>query len=356
MPTVRGDDGRVVRAVTRVRVRGRAPERLPLYSAAMATRSNHKRVSRRGVLKKAAAAAAVSVSVSGARKAKAQAAPPQLKGGFVLCLNTSTIRGQKLPLVQEIELAAKAGYSAIEPWISEIQDYVKGGGDLKDLKKRFADNGLAVVDAIGFAPWLMGDEAVHKKGLEAMRKDMELVAAVGGQRIAAPPMGAQQLTNFDLNMAAERYRHILELGEQTGVTPMLEVWGHSKTLGTLAEAAYVAVAAKHPKACILTDVYHLYKGGSGYEGLKLIDAAALPVMHFNDYPAEPPRDKIKDEHRIYPGDGIAPIADILKELKGTGGTTALSLELFNKEYWKRDALEVLKTGVEKMRAAIDRAG
>ena len=51
-------------------------------------------------------------------------------------------------------------------------------------------------------------------------------------RIAAPPMGAQQLSNFDLNMAAERYRHILELGDQTGVTPMLEVWGHSKTLGT----------------------------------------------------------------------------------------------------------------------------
>jgi 2-keto-myo-inositol isomerase len=322
----------------------------------MATRSNHKRVSRRGVLKKAAAAAAVSVSVAGARRARAQAAPPQEKGQFVLCLNTSTIRGQKLPLPQEIELAAKAGYRAIEPWVGEINDYVKAGGDVNDLKKRFADNGLAVVDAIGFAPWLMGDEAVHKKGLEAMKRDMELVAAVGGLRIAAPPMGAQQLSNFDLNLAAERYRHILELGEQTGVTPMLEVWGHSKTLGTLAEAAYVAVAAKHPKACILTDVYHLYKGGSGYEGLKLIDGAAMPVMHFNDYPADPPRDKIKDEHRIYPGDGIAPIGQILKDLRATGATTALSLELFNKDYWKLDAMEVLKTGVAKMRAAVEKAG
>jgi sugar phosphate isomerase/epimerase len=314
-------------------------------------------VSRRGVLKKAAAAAAVSVSVAGARRARAQAAAPQQeKGQFVLCLNTSTIRGQKVPLPQEIELAAKAGFTAIEPWVGEINDYVKAGGDVKDLKKRFADNGLAVVDAIGFAPWLMGDEAVHKKGLEAMKRDMELVAAVGGLRIAAPPMGAQQLTNFDLNLAAERYRHILELGDQAGVTPMLEVWGHSKTLGTLAEAAFVAVAAKYPKACILTDVYHLYKGGSGYEGLKLIDGAAMPVMHFNDYPADPPRDKIKDEHRIYPGDGIAPIGQILKDLKSTGATTALSLELFNKDYWKLDALEVLKTGVAKMRAAVEKAG
>src|SRR5258708_9115907 len=110
---------------------------------------------------------------------------------------------------------------------------------------------------------------------------------------------------------------------------MVEVWGDSKTLGTLAEGAFVAVAAKHPKACILTDVYHLYKGGSGFEGLKLLHGAALPVMHFNDYPADPPREKIKDEHRIYPGDGIAPISTILQELKVNGGVTALSLVLFH---------------------------
>jgi len=79
-------------------------------------------------------------------------------------------------------------------------------------------------------------------------------------------------------------------------------------------------------------------------------------MHFNDYPADPPRDKIKDEHRIFPGDGIAPLTMILQTLKSTGAKTALSLELFNKDYWQRDALEVLKTGIEKMRTAVAKAG
>jgi len=307
-------------------------------------------------LKGTAAAAAVTVSaVAGRTRAEQEATVKNGKRAFVYCLNTSTIRGQKLTLPEEIDLAAKAGYTAMEPWVGEIQAYAKGGGDLKDLKKRFSDGGIAVVDAIGFAPWLMGDDAVHKKGLESMKRDMELVAAVGGVRIAAPPMGATELANFDLKLAAERYRHVLELGEQTGVMPMLEVWGHSKTLGTLAEAAYVAVAAKHPKAAILTDVYHLYKGNSGYDGLHLLDGEALPVMHFNDYPAEPPREKIKDEHRIYPGDGIAPITTILQTLKANGGTTALSLELFNKDYWKLDALEVLQTGIAKMKAAVAKA-
>src|SRR5258706_2482702 len=152
----------------------------------MAHRSGqHKRVSRRGVLKRAAAVgtAAVSISVSQSRGVRAEGATVgTMKNQFILCLNTSTIRGQKLGLPKEIELAAKAGFAAIEPWVGEINDYVTDGGDLKDLKRRFADNGLAVVDAIGFAPWLMGDEDVHKKGLEAMKKDMEMVASIGGAR------------------------------------------------------------------------------------------------------------------------------------------------------------------------------
>src|SRR6266542_4267417 len=148
---------------------GTQPE-LSLYSLPMAHRSpHHKKVSRRGVLKKAAAAgtAAVSISVANSKPAHAEnATPPMPKNPFILCLNTSTIRGQKLPLPKEIDLAAKAGFVAIEPWVGEINDYVKAGGDLNDLKRRFADNGLAVGDAIGFAPWLMGEAEAHKKGLE----------------------------------------------------------------------------------------------------------------------------------------------------------------------------------------------
>jgi sugar phosphate isomerase/epimerase len=286
--------------------------------------------------------------------ARAQS-PSAKKNPFTYCINTSTISGHKIPLAREIELASQAGYTAMEPWIREINDHTKTGGTLADLKKRFADNGIAVPNAIGFVPWIVGDDEARKKSLEAMKRDMDLVAQIGGTRIAAPPMGAQQLTNFDLNVAAQRYRRILELGEKTGVMPMLEVWGFSKTLGTLAEAAYVAVAAKHAGATILADVYHLYKGGSGHDSLRLIDGAALPVMHMNDYPADPPRERIADEHRVFPGDGIAPLDSVLKQLASSGATTALSLELFNREYWKRDVNDVLKTGLEKMKAAAHKA-
>ena len=58
------------------------------------------------------------------------------KRPFRFCLNTATIRGQKLGIVKEIEVAANAGYDALEPWVDSIEDYVKNGGGLKDLRKR----------------------------------------------------------------------------------------------------------------------------------------------------------------------------------------------------------------------------
>lgn len=310
--------------------------------------------SRRDFLVGSAVGVAAATLMGGA---PAQAQPAPAKHPFSYCLNTSTIRGQKLTLPQEIELAAKAGFTAMEPWIREIEDYVKAGGNLPDLKKRFADSGIAVVDVIGFAPWLMGgdEDGANAKNMAAMQKDMELAAQIGALRIAAPPAGAYKLENLDLKLAARRYRQVLELGEKTGVMPMLEIWGGSKALSNISEALFVTSAAKHPKATILTDVYHMYKGGSGVEALALINGSALPVMHFNDYPAEPPRDKISDEHRIYPGDGIAPLTEILRTLAANGARTALSLELFNKVYWQQDAGEVLKVAMEKMRGVVEKA-
>jgi hypothetical protein len=35
-----------------------------------------------------------------------------------------------------------------------------------------------------------------------------------------------------------------------------------------------------------------------------------------------------------------------------GGTKVLSLELFNREYWKQDPLLVAKTGLQKLRALV----
>jgi 2-keto-myo-inositol isomerase len=296
---------------------------------------------------------ALAVGVGGLASAKsASGAEPVAPGSFTFSLNTSTISGQKLSIVEEVEIVARAGYQGIEPWIRELDQYVKTGGSLVDLGKRIKDSGLTVVDAIGFAEWAVDDEAKRKKGLEEARRNMEMVRAIGGSRIAAPPAGATNEANLDLRKVAERYRALLEIGDSFGVTPIVEVWGFSKPISRLGEAALVAIESGHPRAAILADVYHLHKGGSDFGGLHLLGPDSIAVLHMNDYP-DLPREKLNDSDRVYPGDGVAPLKELFRTLRTLGFRVDLSLELFNREYWKLDALTVAKTGLEKMKVVVD---
>ena len=138
------------------------------------------------------------------------------------------------------------------------------------------------------------------------------------------------------------------MGAAIGVVPQVELWGFSKTLNRLAETVYVATESGHPQACVLPDIYHLHKGGSSFDSMKLLSGVAVQVFHMNDYPANPPRESIKDEHRIYPGDGIAPLKATLRDMWKAGFRGVLSLELFNRGYWEQDALLVAKTRATKM--------
>jgi 2-keto-myo-inositol isomerase len=302
-------------------------------------------LSRRDVLAMSTAAVATAALPS-----SGHAAEPAEPFGY--CLNTSTIRGQKLPIEEVAKLASKAGYGGIEPWISDLQDYTRRGGHLKDLGKLFGDLGLSVESSIGFAKWIVDDDLERQKGLDEARRDMEMVKAVGGKRIAAPPAGATDKHLADLHVIADRYRALAELGAKFDLVPEAEVWGFSKTLSRLGEAVCVAMESGHPKACVLPDVFHLYKGGSGYDSLKLISGKAIGIFHMNDYPKGKDRAFVKDADRVFPGDGVAPLAGVFRTLRDIGYRGMLSLELFNPEYYKRDAYEVVKTGIDKMRTAV----
>lgn len=275
-------------------------------------------------------------------------------------LNTSTIRGQELTVPQQIDVAAKAGFDGIEPWIRDLRRYVDQGGNIHDLKRQIDDAGLKVVSAIGFAQWIVDDQTTRQAGLEEARRDMELVRSIGGTRIAAPPVGVHRPKPDDppapaLPVIAQRYRALLEVGSKTGVTPMLELWGFSPTLSTLAELAYVSAGAMHPDACVLPDFYHIYKGGNDFAGLAMIESSRMPVFHINDYPGTPGIDEIADKDRVFPGDGVCPLPQIIRGMINRGFAGTFSLELFNPTYWKRDALQVCTEGLQKSRAVVQAA-
>ena len=201
------------------------------------------------------------------------------------------------------------------------------------MKKRIADLGLVVPSAIGFADWINDDDRLRAAGLEQWKRDAELVASIGGIRMAAPPKGAYNV-ELDLRRVADRYRKLLELSVPLGIVPELEMWGGSKTLSRMSQIAYVLVEVGHPQACGLLDVFHIFKGGSDFAGIRVFNGAALHVLHMNDYPAGLSRKKRPTPCASIPATA-APLVSLVRDLLAIRYTGYLSLELFNHEYWKQ---------------------
>jgi 2-keto-myo-inositol isomerase len=272
---------------------------------------------------------------------------------FVYCLNMATIRGHNLGFVKELETASAAGFRSVEIWIESLQEYLRTGGTITDAKKRLDDLGLKVEDSIGFAKWIVDDETTRKKALEQVKMEMGLLAQIGCKRMAAPAMGATGNSNISLDVVAERYRAILDLSDKSGVVPQLEMWGFLKILSNVSDVLYVAMQSGHPSAKVLLDIFHLYRGNTPLDTLPLMNPSAVDILHMNDYPADISHEVITDADRIYPGDGIAPIKRILRILRRHDQPLVLSTELFNKEYYKHNALTVAKTALTKMRSVAE---
>lgn len=306
---------------------------------------------RRGFLAATAASGAV---LAASEKASAEEKRPYQDGisPWPLSLNTSTIRPASLK--DKIRAAGEAGYDALELWITDIEEFAAAGGDLKALGQEIKDRGLFVIDVIGLWDCMPEPEEAWLQALEISKRRMQMSADVGSRHIAVLPLPDRD--NFNMRWATDRYRDLLHLGlNEFNIHPAFEFVGFFKGVNRLGQVAMVGVDADTEKARIIPDTFHLYRGGSGFNGIKHLQGHFIASFHWNDVPNTPGRFELADEHRIYPGDGILPLEQAMRDLKAIGYTGPLSLEMFNRAHWAQDPLVVCQTGIRKMREQIARA-
>lgn len=307
-------------------------------------------MNRRSFLKLTAGAGAV--SAGGTFRAEAAEPGKMYQGGasqWPLCLNSSTIRPAGLK--EKIRVAAEVGYDGIELWINELEDHEKAGGSLADLGAEIRDRGLFVPNIIGLWGCMPSTQEDWEKSLPGTRERMRRSSEVGSAHVAAIP--APDRPDFDLKWGAARYGDLIKMGrEDYNIVVACEFVGFLKGVHRLGQGAAIALDANDPAACLVADTFHLYRGGSGFEGIGHLNSSFIAVFHWNDVPDSPPREELEDKHRIYPGDGILPLKRTLQLLKGINYGGPLSLEMFNREHWSQDPGVVARTGLEKMRALI----
>lgn len=294
---------------------------------------------------------AFSMSISGKAESNERRFQ-QGKSPWPICLDTATIRPASL--VDKVNIAAKAGYDGIEPWDFELEEFEKNGGDLKDLGVEIKKLGLKVPSVIGLWNAIPDTMDLFVKSLPETRRRMRMANDIGAEHIQTIPN--QLSENYNQQWVAERFRDIIEIGlKEYNIKPAL-VFVKYFTIKTLGQAVGIAMDANHPLAKVIPDVYHMHISGGGFDGLKMLKGDAIAIFQFNDAPSSPEFKDLRDEHRVYPGDGILPLESIFKDLKAIGYKGFISLEMYNPNYYKEDLLTVAKTGLKKTLDVLKSAG
>ena len=269
-----------------------------------------------------------------------------------ICLDTATIRTAG-DLEKKVDIAIAAGFDAIEPWDSELKEFEDNGGDLKALGKKIRDHGLFVPSMIGLWGCIPENEEAFQKSLPETRNRLRMASEMGCEFVQAIPNKVGE--NYNVKFVASCYRRLLEIGlKEYNITPAL-VFVEMFPLKTLGQATAVALDSNHPKAKVIPDIFHMYISEGGFSGIKQLNGDMFAIFQFNDAPKNMKLEDMKDKDRVYPGDGILPLEEILKDLKQIGFKRCISLELYNPNYHSQDPLEVAKTGLEKTLKVIENA-
>jgi 2-keto-myo-inositol isomerase len=272
----------------------------------------------------AAAAVPLAIPLFGQGRG-AQTTAPAPRGIFVCIHQASTAR---FDFKTSCEGISKAGVRAVEVDIAKIQEFARTES-LPKAKQLMDDLGLRAVSASNHLGFVDQPAAGIQASLDQLKTKLEVVQAVGGDRIVCPSTLNREATPDDFKRGAENMVKGGDLAKTYGVTLMLEFAKTSRLANSIQTALQIIREANHPNAKVMVDTFHFYGGVGKVEDLELLRDGELHHLHFEDIPADPPVAALTSmAHRLFPGDGIAPLKRTIEILKRKGYSGPASLELF----------------------------
>ena len=270
-----------------------------------------------------------------------------------LALNGATIMHS--PLADDLEIAAETGFTALEVWAGKLDDYLRDRS-LEELGGRMR--------ALGVQPWCINsienitprDAAGRAEIIDQLRQTAAIARAIGAPSIVVVPGRAPDgfVRAAAIADAVEVLRMMSDAAEDIGLA--FEFLGKPGcSVPTLDMAIEIVTAADRPNVGMVIDTFHFHAGGSQMADLARVPIDKLFVVHLNDS-EDRPKAELTDAHRLFPGEGVIPIVEILSALRDRGFDGTVSIEIFRPEYWERDAREVARDAKVKAEAVLTTAG
>ncbi len=250
-------------------------------------------------------------------------------GGLFVCIHQAST--SRYDFKTSVEGIAKAGVRAVEFDIAKVREFAKSES-VATAKRLLEDLGVRPVSSsnhLGFVDATAAQLQSGAASLDTLKEKLEIVQAMGCDRIVCPSTSTGAKTLDDFKRGVENLRAGGELAKSYGVTLMLEFTKTSTLAGTLPSALTLVRDANHSNVRMMLDTFHFWAGLSKFEDLELLRDSELAHLHFEDIPSELPREMIESQqHRAFPGAGGAPLRRIIDVLKRKGYSGPASLEIF----------------------------
>jgi len=252
-----------------------------------------------------------------------------------------------------LEGYARAGIRYVEVIPPLVEEFTKRES-VAAARRLLSDLGLRAVSS-GGVRGLAEPHAGRAQALEDLKRTAALIAELGIDRMVCPCGTAEKFTTDDYARGAENLRDAGDIVKPLGITAMLEFMRGSTFIGTLPTALNMTRQAAHPNVRPMFDCYHFWAGLSKFEDLELIHNGEIHHVHFQDVPGIP-RELLDNGTREIPGDGVSPLASILRKLAEKNYRGPLSVELFYPQLQKGDPFEVASRVRHKAEPILRQAG
>ena len=254
---------------------------------------------------------------------------PSARGRLFVCIHQAST--SRYDFKTSVEGIAKAGVRAVEFDIAKVREFAKTES-VATAKRLVDDLGVRPVSSSNHLGFVDATAAQLQSGgasLDTLKEKLEIVQAMGCDRIVCPSTSSGAKTLDDFTRGAENLRAGGELAKSYGVILMLEFTKTSTLAGTLPSALKLVRDANHPNVRVMLDTFHFWAGSSKFEDLELLRDGELAHLHFEDIPDDPPREILgSQQHRTFPGEGSAPLRRIIEVLKRKQYSGPASLEIF----------------------------
>jgi len=280
-------------------------------------------------------------------------------GGAVKIGYNEATAMKKSDLEKDLFLVEKYEYDYIEIRLDMLNDYLKSK-TIRDLSAFFQSSrvkpyALNAIEEINFR-----SKAGFHEMAEQVKKACDIAEKIQNPYLIVVPSfrneTVKRKSKADIEEdSCEVLNKLADISEEYGVKIAFEPVGFKDcAVRSIKQAWDIVRKVNRQSVGLVIDAFNVYLFDTlkDIDSIEEIDTEKLFVFHINDCEGGIPIEKLELKHRVWPGEGVIPLKDLIGRLMKKGFDKIASIELFNPEYWELEPEVALRTAKEKTERAI----